>query len=198
MMNILMSETCWAHKKWNKIASDMKLFFYSSKWATFEITNTWKIQNCILSLGGFLRRLVRSAGLQVLLVSILCQYRGADRSLTRSGRKQARKHVRDARDFNNIETRAVIRFFFFSKARHRRKFTPFLQKHYLVSFLVRLRTYQHPCTTFCHRFRAFFRSSWSPRSPVWAKTVDTRSKCVPNIAHVRHADWMIFRHLSAL
>ena len=30
MMNILMSETCWAHKKWNKIASDIKLVFYSS------------------------------------------------------------------------------------------------------------------------------------------------------------------------
>ena len=30
MMDILMSETCWAHKKWNKIASDIKLFFYSS------------------------------------------------------------------------------------------------------------------------------------------------------------------------
>ena len=27
-------------------------------------------------------------------------------------RKQARKHVRDARDFNKIETRAVIKFFF--------------------------------------------------------------------------------------
>jgi len=35
----------------------------------------------------------------------------ADKSLTRSGWKQARKHVRDARDFNNIETRAVIKFF---------------------------------------------------------------------------------------
>jgi len=31
MMDILMSETCWAHKKWNKIASDIKLFFYPSK-----------------------------------------------------------------------------------------------------------------------------------------------------------------------
>ena len=31
MMDILMSETCWAHKKWNKIASDIKLVFYSSK-----------------------------------------------------------------------------------------------------------------------------------------------------------------------
>ena len=38
-------------------------------------------------------------------------YRGADKSLARPGRKQFRKHVRDARDFNNIETRAVIKFF---------------------------------------------------------------------------------------
>ena len=37
--------------------------------------------------------------------------RGADKSLARPGRKQARKHVRDERDFNNIETRAVSNFF---------------------------------------------------------------------------------------
>jgi len=30
MMDILMSETRWIHKKWNKIASDSKLVFYSS------------------------------------------------------------------------------------------------------------------------------------------------------------------------
>ena len=30
MMDVLMSETCWAHKKWNKITSDIKLVFYSS------------------------------------------------------------------------------------------------------------------------------------------------------------------------
>jgi len=30
MMDILMSEACSAHKKWNKIASDIKLVFYSS------------------------------------------------------------------------------------------------------------------------------------------------------------------------
>jgi len=29
-MDILKSETCWAHKKWNNIASDIKLVFYSS------------------------------------------------------------------------------------------------------------------------------------------------------------------------
>jgi hypothetical protein len=39
-------------------------------------------------------------------------YRGADKYLARPGRKQARKHVRDARDFKNIETQAVIKFFF--------------------------------------------------------------------------------------
>ena len=30
MMDILMSEICWAHKKWNKIISDIKLVFHSS------------------------------------------------------------------------------------------------------------------------------------------------------------------------
>ena len=29
-MDILMSETCWAHNKWNKITSDIKLVFHSS------------------------------------------------------------------------------------------------------------------------------------------------------------------------
>jgi len=39
-------------------------------------------------------------------------YWGADKSLARSGRKQARKHVRDERDFNNIQMRTVIKFLF--------------------------------------------------------------------------------------
>jgi len=30
MMDILVSETCWAHKKWNKMASDIELVFNSS------------------------------------------------------------------------------------------------------------------------------------------------------------------------
>ena len=30
MMDILRSETCWAQKKWNKIASDIKLVFHAS------------------------------------------------------------------------------------------------------------------------------------------------------------------------
>ena len=46
-----------------------------------------------------------------LLEQILRDYQGADKSLARPGRKQARKHVRDARDFNNIETLVVIKFF---------------------------------------------------------------------------------------
>jgi len=37
---------------------------------------------------------------------------GANKSLARPGRKQARKHVRGARDFNNIETSGVINIIF--------------------------------------------------------------------------------------
>ena len=40
-------------------------------------------------------------------------YRDADKSLARPGRKQARKHVRDSRDFDNIETRELSSSFFF-------------------------------------------------------------------------------------
>jgi len=35
--HILMSETCWAHKKWNKIASDIKLV----KCPTFQFSINW-------------------------------------------------------------------------------------------------------------------------------------------------------------
>ena len=49
------------------------------------------------------------AGWQLKITQI---YRGADKSLARPGRKQAPKHVRDARNFNNIETQAFINFFF--------------------------------------------------------------------------------------
>jgi len=38
--------------------------------------------------------------------------KGADKSLARPGRKQAREHLRDANDFNDIETRDFIKFLF--------------------------------------------------------------------------------------
>jgi len=40
------------------------------------------------------------------LINGTVKCRGADKSLARLGRKQARKHVEDERDVNNIETRA--------------------------------------------------------------------------------------------
>ena len=43
-------------------------------------------------------------------LTIHLQLPGADKSLARPGKKQARKHSRDAREFNNIETRADIKF----------------------------------------------------------------------------------------
>jgi len=60
MMDILMSKTCWAHKKWNKMASDIKLVFYSSiifvhstyrEWNTVELGyNVSKgLINCVVT-----------------------------------------------------------------------------------------------------------------------------------------------------
>jgi len=44
MMDILMSETCWTHKKWNKIASDIKLVFYSSSLINLASLNNMYFQ----------------------------------------------------------------------------------------------------------------------------------------------------------
>jgi hypothetical protein len=48
----------------------------------------------------------------VVMRRMTVYYQGADKSLARPGRKHARKPVRDARDCNKIETRAVIKFLF--------------------------------------------------------------------------------------
>ena len=54
----------------------------------------------------------------VLLVGfIIRSYRRADKFLARPGRKEARKHVRDVQDSNNIEMLGVIKFFFIFCAR---------------------------------------------------------------------------------
>jgi len=63
MMDISMSETCSAHKKWNKIASDIKLVFYSSNsvwiselcpvhtiWLWYTVVTLW---NCSTSFAHF-------------------------------------------------------------------------------------------------------------------------------------------------
>ena len=42
MMDVLMSETCWAHRKWNKIASDLRLVFYFSTMETHVEKTNWK------------------------------------------------------------------------------------------------------------------------------------------------------------
>ena len=71
-------------------------------------------------------------------------YRGADKFLARPGRKQARKHVRDARDFDNIETRAVINIFSL-QGKAPKEIHAILTELLACFLLVRLRTYQRPC-----------------------------------------------------
>jgi len=70
---------------------------------------------------------------------------GADKSLARPERKQARKHVWDMRDFNNIETRASSSFFFL-QGKAPKEIHAILTKTLACIFLVGLRTYQYPCT----------------------------------------------------
>ena len=72
-------------------------------------------------------------------------YRGADKSVARPGKKQARKYVRDARDFSKIGTRAVINFLFL-QVKAPKEIHAILTETLAFSFLVGLRTYQHPCT----------------------------------------------------
>ena len=104
-------------------------------------------------------------------------YRGADKSLVRPGTKQARKHVRDARDFNNIETRAVIKFFFLRQgaegnSRHSDRNISLFPSWFW------LRTYQHPCTVRnwlrigdanCHQVFFFKARRWRKLTPFWQK-----------------------------
>ena len=61
-------------------------------------------------------------------------YRRADKSLARPGMHQARKRVRDARDFNKIETRAVIKFFLFLQGKAPKEIHAILTET-LASFL---------------------------------------------------------------
>ena len=52
MMDILMSETCWAHKKWNKIATDINLvqiLFPSRRTRHFSINTTYWVLHWTLS-----------------------------------------------------------------------------------------------------------------------------------------------------
>ena len=50
-MDILMSETCLAHKKWNKIASDIKLVFHSSTITMMHVPINIRWSSCICSVG---------------------------------------------------------------------------------------------------------------------------------------------------
>ena len=77
------------------------------------------------------------------LLGHIILYRGADKSLTRPGRKQPRKHDRDARNFNKSR-RELSSSFFFLQGKAPKEIHAILTKTLPCSFLVGLRTYQHP------------------------------------------------------
>jgi len=72
-------------------------------------------------------------------------YRGPDKSLARPGRKQTRKHVTDARDFNNFETRAVIKFVCPLQGKTPKEIHAILTKTLTCFLPGRAKDYQHSC-----------------------------------------------------
>jgi hypothetical protein len=82
MTDILMSETCCVHKKWNKIASDIKLVFHSSTMNEWMFT---RFRSCALFQGNWLYSIFfRTVSFAAILKSFshlyfgdhvnLCQY----------------------------------------------------------------------------------------------------------------------------
>ena len=51
MMDILVSETCWVHNKWNKIASDIKFVFHSSTITMMHVPINIRLQNSNFACG---------------------------------------------------------------------------------------------------------------------------------------------------
>jgi len=82
-----------------------------ARWLIFNCATTFTVMVMLLWALGWLMFWERPKTVERGRRRSVLRYRGADKSLAKPGRKQARKHVRDARDFNNIETRAVIKFF---------------------------------------------------------------------------------------
>jgi len=85
-------------------------------------------------------------------------YRGADKSLARPGRKQTRKHDRDARDFNNIETRAVINFLFL-QGKAPKEIHAILTETLACFLPGRAKDLSAPCTTYSYILRSILVSS---------------------------------------
>jgi len=100
-------------------------------------------------------------------------YRGAVKSLPLPGRKQAQKHVRDARDFNNIETRAVTKFLFFLQGKAPKEIHAILTETLACFLPVRVNTGYNPhvmCTVnnavTNEMYRVQFSGYWIPSSTV--------------------------------
>ena len=53
MMDIFMSETCWAHNNWNKITSDIKLVFHSSTFAMMHGPINIRLRSYVYRLSQF-------------------------------------------------------------------------------------------------------------------------------------------------
>jgi len=92
----------------------------------------------------------------------VCVYRCADKSLALPGTKQPRKHVRDARDFNNMETRIAIKFLYL-QSKTPKEIQPILTETLACFFPGRAKDLSAPLHTYIYiyiYFQACF--VWKP------------------------------------
>ena len=89
------------------------MFFFFPHNLFLEVDTIAGEGNAVLTYLRVVRRFKKlTVPLTLYALGRFCFYRGADKSLAQPGWTQARKHARNSRDFNSIETRAVIKFFF--------------------------------------------------------------------------------------
>ena len=83
IMDILMSETCWAHKKWNKIASDIKLVFHSSSEHLFLPSFSFQFWPLLCGVSVCTKSLSRRYALPVLPKRSVVYYLSSHRLLSK-------------------------------------------------------------------------------------------------------------------
>ena len=111
----------WRWKKINRPYHQFNLLglrarLNKARWLIFNCATTFTVMLVMLFWAvGWLMVWERPKNVERGRRRSVLRYWDADKSLARPGRKQTRKHVRDARDFNNIETRSDIKFIFLAR-----------------------------------------------------------------------------------
>jgi len=118
-------------------------------------------------------------------------YQGADKSLARPGRKQARKHVRDARDFNKLS-----KIFFFLQGKAPKKIHTILVETLACFLPGRAKTYKHPSTICVTFIISYCSMTWILTSPHTSHRINDQSAEV--LLAVNSTGWFQQEHSNCI